>query len=152
MTYDAADVGADPELWVERRIAAPPSSVYAFLTESARWARWQGSKAVVEAVPGGAFVMTLDDGTTAEGRFVTLEPNRRVVFTWGWRGHPTVPPGSTTVEIELAADGDGTLVRLIHRGLPREARDLHRAGWDHYLPRLAAVAEGQDPGPDVQGG
>jgi len=152
VTHDPPNVRTDHEVRVERWIAAPPSSVYAFLTESAKWARWQGESAIVDAVPGGAFVMTLPDGTAAAGQFVTLEPGRRVVLSWGWRGNPTVPPGSTTVEIELVAEGDGTLVRLTHRGLPREARDLHRAGWDHYLPRLAGVAEGRDPGPDTQPG
>ena len=140
---------SDREIRVERRIAAKPSAVYAYLTDSVRWARWQGSRAEVEAVPGGRFRMILANETAAEGSFVSLEPDRRVVFTWGWVGHPTVPPGSTTVEIELSPDGDGTLVRLVHRGLPPEERAIHVAGWDHYLPRLVAAAEGGDPGPDV---
>jgi hypothetical protein len=25
---------------------------------------------------------------------------------------------------------------------------VHRTGWEHYLPRLALVAEGTNPGPD----
>jgi len=147
---DPPAVGATPDIRVERRIAARPAVVYAYLTDSVKWARWQGSIATVEPRPGGRFEMTLGDGTIAEGRFVSLEPDRRVVFTWGWRGHQTVPSGSTTVEVELAQDGDGTLVRLTHRGLPREDQPLHLIGWDHYLPRLATVAEGGDPGPDVQ--
>ena len=48
----------------------------------------------------------------------------------------------------LIPDGEGTLVRLAHRDLPAEARDSHRAGWTHYLDRLAIVAPGGDPGPD----
>jgi uncharacterized protein YndB with AHSA1/START domain len=136
------------ELRVERRIAAPPAAVYAYLTDSDRWARWQGQRAVIEPTPGGLFRMTVANDTTAEGEFVSLEPNRRVVFTWGWIGHPTLPPGSSTVELELLPDGDGTLVRLTHRGLPAEERSIHRAGWDHYLPRLEVAATGGDPGPD----
>jgi uncharacterized protein YndB with AHSA1/START domain len=134
---------------VERRIAARPSAVYAYLTDSVKWARWQGHTAEIEAVPGGRFRMTLVNGTTAEGRFVELQPDRRVVFTWGWQGHATVPPGSSTVEIELAPDGDGTLVRLTHRGLPADEVALHNAGWSYYLPRLEMAAGGGDPGPDV---
>jgi uncharacterized protein YndB with AHSA1/START domain len=137
------------ELRVERRIAARPAAVYAYLTDSERWARWQGESAEIEPVPGGRFRMTVANASTAEGEFVALEPDRRVVFTWGWVGHPAVPPGSSTVEVELLPDGDGTLVRLTHRGLPPEERSIHRAGWDHYLPRLAAAATGGDPGPDV---
>ncbi len=135
-------------LVVERRIAAPPSEVYAYLTDADRWSAWQGERAEADPAPGGAFAMHVRDGPTARGEFVALEPDRRVVLTWGWDGHPAVPPGSTTVEIELIADGDATLVRLTHRGLPNEEVGAHRRGWEHYLPRLAVAAGGGDPGPD----
>jgi len=62
---------------------------------------------------------------------------------------PNIPPGSTTVEVTLAPDGDGTHVRLVHRGLQTpEMREQHRQGWDHYVARLAVAAAGGDPGPD----
>ena len=39
----------------------------------------------------------------------------------------------------LAADGDGSQLRLTHRDLPgAEAAEKHRHGWGHYLERLAA--------------
>ena len=34
------------------------------------------------------------------------------VIPWGWEGDAEVAPGSTTVEITLTADEDGTLLRL----------------------------------------
>jgi uncharacterized protein YndB with AHSA1/START domain len=72
------------------------------------------------------------------------------VFTWGWEGDGSpVPPGSSTVEITLAADGpDGTLLRLVHHGLPLPALDMHRDGWEHYLSRLDVRVAGGDPGLD----
>jgi uncharacterized protein YndB with AHSA1/START domain len=133
---------------VDRHVKAPPRAVYKHLTESALWARWQGVDADIQAVPGGSFRMTMANGQVAEGRFVQLVPDRRVVFTWGWNGHPSVPPGSSTVEIELIPEADGTLVRLTHRGLPPDDVAPHELGWSHFLPRLAAAAEGSDPGPD----
>lgn len=141
-------MSAGRDLRVEKHIAARPSDVYAYLTDAVRWARWQGTSTEIEAVPGGLFRMAMADGSTAEGRFVELVPGQRVVFTWGWQGSPTVPPGSSTVEIDLAPDGDGTLLRLTHRGLPAEDRAIHLIGWDHYLPRLAVAAAGGDPGPE----
>ncbi len=52
-----------------------------------------------------------------------------------------MPPGSSTVEIDLVRDGEGTIVRLTHRDLPAAERDLHGQGWDRFLPMLAeAVA------------
>jgi hypothetical protein len=60
-----------------------------------------------------------------------------------------VPPGSSTIEIELVATETGTTVRFTHRDLPNlEAAGSHAHGWDHYLERLAVVAGGGDPGPD----
>jgi len=82
------------------------------------------------------------------GQFIELVPDRGVVFTWGWIDHTAVPAGSTTVEIDLIADGAGTLLTLTNRGLPTEEVASHTAGWNHYLPRLALVASGGDPGPD----
>ena len=129
-------------------MAAPPAVVYAYLTDSERWSAWQGEEAVVEPRPGGLLRMRMAGGRTAGGRFVELVPERRVVFTWGWVDTPEIPVGSTTVEIELVPDGEGTLVRLTHRNLPPEQAALHRQGWEHYLGRLAMRAEGGDPGPD----
>jgi uncharacterized protein YndB with AHSA1/START domain len=132
-----------------RRIAAPPSVVYAYLTDSEKWVRWQGASATIEAKRGGLFALAMANGTSARGQFVELIPNHRVVFTWGWIDHPGVPPGSSTVEIDLVPEGDGTLVKLTHRGLPRDEVAIHTAGWNHYTARLVIVAEGGDPGPDA---
>jgi hypothetical protein len=52
------------------------------------------------------------------------------------------------VEVSLTPDGEGTIVRLAHRRLPGGAAEQHRRGWGHYLARLAAVAAGDNPGPD----
>lgn len=134
---------------VERRIKARPAAVYGYFTDSGLWARWQGLDATVDARPGGIFRLAMSNGMTARGEFVLLDPHRRVVFTWGWIDHPGVPPGSSTVEVDLIAEGDHTLVRLTHTGLPPEELPLHRVGWEHYLPRLASAAEGIDPGPDT---
>ena len=47
-------------------------------------------------------------------------------------------------------DGDGTLLRFTHSGLPdADATEKHAHGWDHYLERLAIVARGDDPGRDT---
>lgn len=134
---------------VERFISAPAGVVYSYLTSAEKWARWQGSDHVVDPVPGGALTLAMPNGEKARGEFVELMPPTRLVFTWGWEGHPTVPPGSSIVEIELIERAGGTVLRLTHRGLPPEELPLHESGWLHYTARLAAVAEGGDPGPDL---
>ena len=133
------------DIQVSRVIAASPRVVYGYLTESSKWSRWQGEEARIEAHPGGMFLMKMPDGATARGEFVELVPNRRVVFTWGWVDHPGVPPGSSTVEIEIATHDLGSKVTITHRGLPADEIELHSLGWNHHLPRLAAAAEGSTP-------
>ncbi|HXA30158.1 MAG TPA: SRPBCC domain-containing protein [Candidatus Angelobacter sp.] len=138
------------DLVVEQFVQASAETVFSFFTDPERWLQWQGVDGTVEARPGGALRMEMAGGSAAAGHFVEVEPPHRVVFTWGWEGGlHGLPPGTSTVEVELIPQDGGTLVRLTHRDLPNQAlRDDHREGWAAYLARLAAVAEGRDPGPD----
>ena len=130
------------------RLAAAPEAVFPYLTDPERYARWQGVRAELDPQPGGVYRVWMDTGTVAVGEYVEVEPPRRVVFTWGWEGDPEVPPGSTTVEIDLEPDGDGTTLRLRHSGLPTpETAALHEAGWNLFTSRLSEVVAGRDPGP-----
>lgn len=130
------------------RIAAAQETVFAFLTEAAKRARWAGTEADSDPRPGGLHRTVINAGHIVSGEYVEVVPGRRVVCTWGWVDSPRMPPGSSTVEFDLAADDGATVLRLAHAGLPEHARDGHGEVWDHYLPRLAAAASGSDPGPD----
>lgn len=132
----------------EVRIAASPNTVFAFLTDPARIARWQGMRAAGVPRPGGAYRTVINPGHIVSGEYVELVPDRRVVYTWGWVDSEGIPPGSSVVEVTLVADAGGTRLTLTHRGLPAAARTGHGEVWDHYLPRLAAAASGGDAGPD----
>ena len=141
-------MSVDPEvIRLERRIEAPPDAVFRYLTESGLWSRWQGQSAELEPVPGGRVRIRMAEGQVVEGTYVEIRPDRRVVISWGWVGHPRMPPGTTTVEFDLIADGAGTILRLTHRGLPAEDMPIHRQGWDVFVPRLGVAASGGDPGP-----
>jgi len=131
----------------EVRIEAPPEAVFEFFTDPKRYVRWKGRAAELEPEPGGRYRVEISSENVVRGEFVAIDPPRRVVFTWGWEGGP-LPPGATTVEVEFVPDGDGTLLRLTHRGLPEDAKGEHLAGWDHFLPRLQQAAAGADPGAD----
>ena len=155
---------------IERRIAARPETVFSYFTDPERYRLWQGVDAELDPRPGGIFRVTMTgrSRTVASGEYVTIEPPTRVVFTWGWEpidrlpeyldlgqfdglpdGFSGVPPGTSTVEVVLVADGDGTILRVRHSGLPTEAaRRFHTMGWEMTLPRLVDVAEGDDPGPN----
>jgi uncharacterized protein YndB with AHSA1/START domain len=137
----------------EIAIAASPETVWQFLVDPEKSVRWWGQKATFDARPGGEYRIHVIPGHTARGEFVEVDPPRRLVYTWGWEeggdGSNVVPPGSSTVEIELVPDGAGTKLRFLHRDLPgAESVESHGHGWDHYLERLVIAAPGGDPGPD----
>lgn len=133
----------------EMRIAARPETIFPFFTDPARMMRWKGMHVALDPRPGGLYRVDLNGRDIVRGEYVELVPYSRVVFTWGWEGdNAPVPPGASTVEVTLVADGDGTLLRLRHFQLPRATFEPHAQGWDHYLPRLASAASGGNPGPD----
>jgi uncharacterized protein YndB with AHSA1/START domain len=135
----------------EIRVEADPETVFPFLTDPERMVRWIGVGATLDPRPGGAFVLETTGGYSFSGEYLAVEPYSRVVFTWGYGNFPQepnpLPPGSSTVEIELVPDGDETIVRLAHR-VPTDLVEFHAIGWEHYLGRLGIVAAGGDPGPD----
>jgi uncharacterized protein YndB with AHSA1/START domain len=137
---------SSPELVVERRVSVSPDRVFTFFTDAEKWMAWQGTEAEIELIPGGIWRVNVTGDGFASGRIVEVVDNERIVFTWGWEQGPPVAPGSSTVSIELVPDGEGTIIRLTHTGLPPDLIEIHRYGWDHFVPRLAAVAEGRDPG------
>jgi uncharacterized protein YndB with AHSA1/START domain len=133
-----------------RRIEAPPETVYLYFTEPERFRAWLGTDAELDPQPGGEYRIRLtnNSGVSACGRYVELDPPRRVVFTWGFEGLEGLPPGASTVEVTLTRDDDATVVRLVHRGLDgRELCDFHVWGWDIGLDRLVIAGVGGDPGP-----
>jgi uncharacterized protein YndB with AHSA1/START domain len=139
----------------EIRIAARPETVFDFFVDPEKMVRWKGRRAELDPRPGGIYRVEINDQAIARGEYVEIEAPNRVVFTWGWEGQESgvhaVPPGSSRVEVELMPDGDGTIVRLRHLDLPEQSREIHGQGWDMYLGRLAAAAEGRDPGADPGG-
>jgi uncharacterized protein YndB with AHSA1/START domain len=140
----------DPEvLEVTVHIAASPDTVFPYFTDAGRVVEWMGDRATLDSVPGGRYRVHVRDGIEATGEFVEIDPPKRVVLTWGWTGHLTVPPGSTQVVVTLEEEDGGTRVVLRHYGLPSDAqRTHHRTGWEMYLGRLGIRVAGGDPGPD----
>ncbi len=136
---------------VERYIEAAPATVFALFESREAWLSWQGVDATIEAQPGGAFRIDIRGDGWISGEFVEVIDDRRLVFTWGWEGPDApypVPPGGSTVEIDLTPEGSGTRLRLTHRIALPELEEQTRMGWVHYIERLSVRAEGGDPGRD----
>ena len=127
-------------------IGASPETVFRFLTDPKKMMTWLADVVEADPRPGGIIRLAGEPGTVMRGTYVEVVPHRRVVFTWGWEGSSIVPPGSSTVEIELMPDDNGTRLRLRHGGLPDSQVKEHAAGWQRALPKLQAASEGRDPG------
>jgi uncharacterized protein YndB with AHSA1/START domain len=135
----------------EVQIAAPPSTVFAFLTDPDKILRWMGTEATVDPHPGGIYLVNVSGRDIGRGEFTEVVPVHRLAYSFGWEGRETMPPGSSLIEIDLIDEGGGTLLRMTHSGLPdAEACASHEQGWAHYLGRLAVAAAGGDPGPDTR--
>jgi uncharacterized protein YndB with AHSA1/START domain len=135
------------ELTRELRVAARVDTVYRCLTDPEMIVKWFGRRVDADPCVGGRIRIEVNPTATASGEFVELVPNEKVAFTFGWeeKDH-NLKPGASMVTFELRPDGDHTVVRFTHSGLPTE--DLvrsHSEGWDRYLPRLKALGEGKDP-------
>lgn len=139
--------------WVVRRevqIAAPPATVFAFLTDPEKILRWMGTEATVEPHPGGIYLLNVRGKYKARGSFTEVIPVHRLAYRFGWEENEKVPPDSSLIEIDLLDKDGGTLLRMAHSGLP-DAQEVasHDEGWAHYLARLQLAATGGDPGPDL---
>jgi uncharacterized protein YndB with AHSA1/START domain len=135
----------------ETQIAAPPATVFAFLTDPEKILSWMGAEATSEAHSGGLYLVKRVGGrNTARGMFREVVPVHRLAYSFGWEEDEAMPPGSSLVEIDLIERDGGTLLRLTHSGLPDAAhQESHGRGWAHYLDRLAAAASGRNPGVDT---
>jgi uncharacterized protein YndB with AHSA1/START domain len=127
-------------------VDAPCERVYEYFTRPQAIVRWMGEYALLEPEPGGRFTVDVQ-GAPVRGRFLYLDPPHRLVISWGYAGSDRLPPGASTVEVRLTAEGTGTRVDLEHRDLPPAEQPGHATGWTHYLTRLGVAVVG-DPGPD----
>jgi uncharacterized protein YndB with AHSA1/START domain len=136
----------------ETEIAAPPATVFAFLTDPEKILSWMGTEATTEAHPGALDLVKGcggDRGRAARGAFREVVPVYRLAYSFGWEGDEEVPPGSSLIEIDLIDRDGGTLLRITHSGLPNEAKCAgHDRGWAHYLDRLTIAVTGRNPGID----
>jgi len=135
----------------EVQIAAPPATVFAFLTDPDKILSWMGAEATTEVHPGGLYLVKGigKNAVVARGAFREVVPVHRLAYSFGWDGNDEMPPGSSLVEIDLLDRDGGTLLRMTHSGLPNAVQCAnHDRGWAHYMDRLAIAAAGGDPSVD----
>lgn len=117
-------------------IGAPPESVWRALTDPAVIDAWGGGPAEMRAEAGAPFSLW---GGDIYGTVTAAEPPVRLVQEW-WGGAGWKTPSVATFELE--AEGDGTLLTLVHCGVPDDVAADFDAGWDdYYLGPLKELLE-----------
>ncbi len=145
----------DVAVQVEKILHAPPDRVFRAFLEPELMRQWIAPDdldidriSVDPRVDGLVEVWHSRDGKSTgkfEGRFVTIDPPRRLVYRWAFVG--TEPEKGeffdTLVKVELRPWGDGqTQVTVVHERLAelrRGAPHVHArllAGWENCLDKL----------------
>ena len=141
----------DNVLEMERLIPAPPERVFEYWTEPELVAKWFGPgdfdvpSSDLDLRPGGKWRTTIrsPEGQlrTVSGVYSTIEPPRRLVFTWAWDDDNGVRGHETQVTVTLEPTPGGTRLRLVQEDFQnREVRDRHNGGWASSLSKLQRVA------------
>jgi len=122
------------DVLIEQVLPDRPEVVFDWLTEPDLLTAWWPDEAAVDLRVGGDYHMYWSGSdATLRGSFRVVERPARLAYTWSW-DHDALPPRD--VDIELAAEGDGTRLVLRHEaGSDDEAGD-YRDGWTFFLDRL----------------
>jgi len=133
---------------IEKTVLLPVSAdeAFALITQPDRLRRWLAVSARVDVRAGGEFRWTLTPTAVAAGTVTEVDPGRRIVLGFGWE--QPGEPRTDTVTITFEPAGGGTLVRLVHEGLPEDHVKNVLEGWTHFLERLERAAVTGDAGPD----
>ena len=142
----------DRSLRLERTFRAPPGRVFAAWTEATHLARWFGppgaqvARCSLDLRVGGTWAVTLAGnprGLAVSGRYLEIDPPRRLSFTWAWHEDGTLETPrehETVVTIDFRPVDAGTSIALVQSRF-RDAAGAanHRAGWTLALGQLGAA-------------
>lgn len=137
------------EFKFEREISAPASDVFdAWLNPEVPGTTWhEADKLILNPKVEGLFYWRFrPTGTPHFGRFTEVTRPSRIQYTWM---SPNTLGKETTVTVTFKKQSGGTLMTLVHSGLPdHEKAKSHENGWnyflDQFLKRLSDGAPGHD--------
>lgn len=141
----------------ELHIDASPEVVYEVISSPEHLREWWPDDAELDPVLGATGTITFGDPGSPEAKVeqltvVEADPPRRFAFRWVCdNGEAAAAGTSLLVTFDLVPTGGGTLLRFAETGFRErgwEAAVLeetyldHARGWDYFLPRLVAHANG----------
>jgi len=123
------------EFKVERTIPAPPAKVFrAWLNPKTPGTPWhEGEKLILNPKKNGFFYWLIM-GTAHYGRFTKIDQSKRIEHTW--MSQNTLGE-ETTVSVTFKKKAQGTLMTLVHSGIPdSDGGRSHKDGWNYFLDKL----------------
>src|SRR5262245_41388220 len=121
-------------------IAARPSTVFRYFTDSERFASWWGKGSSIDPKPGGTVHIVYPGGATAGGNVLEIEPDSRIVFSYGYDDpQKPIARGGSRVTITVASHPAGTLLSFVHEVGDEATREMHVAGWRFQLSLFANI-------------
>jgi uncharacterized protein YndB with AHSA1/START domain len=141
----------------EIHVDAPPEVVFEVVSQPEHIREWWEAATDVQPTPGSTGELVWADGGNMRANVVpmsvvTVEPPRLFSFRWTHAAGEVAADGnSMLVTFELVPSGEGTLLRLTETGFRERGWEIaelekryheHSTGWDMFVPRIGAVAEG----------
>jgi uncharacterized protein YndB with AHSA1/START domain len=135
-----------------RRVGHPPEDVWSAITDPKQLQSWYMTRAVIASGRGGSIdFISGPSHFHVTGRILRWDPPRLFEHEWKVEPRPELPTGEDSlVRWELARDGDGTRITLVHQRLTRRTATGFAPGTHAFLDRLAAQLDGE-PIPDWMG-
>jgi len=139
-------------LTFSRRVRHPPEDVWSAITDPEQLKSWYMTRAVVTDGKGGSIdFISGPSHFHATGRILRWDPPSLFEHEWNVEPRPELPSGErSVVRWELARDGDGTQITLVHQRLTRRTATGFAPGIHAFLDRLSAQLSGE-PIPDWMG-
>lgn len=127
------------ETGATRAMRASPQQLYrSFTTGWAEWFALKGSL-IADPIPQGQLFFVVEHQGKRHphyGRFLTLEPYRKVELTW-LTGKDGTQGAETVLTVELEPLAEGCQLMLTHRGFyDQERADQHGKSWETILADL----------------
>src|SRR5262245_47136482 len=94
-------------------VKGSPANVYRAFTNGMSLREWLADTSQVDARENGTIFLAWNGGYFAAGRFTTLKPDEKIIFTWQGDGEPA----ATQAEVTLEKQGENTLITLEHSGI-----------------------------------
>lgn len=143
---------ADDELFIQRTFAAPVALVFDMWARAEHMLNWMGPEdsrcveANLDFRVGGEWsariLMERYGESRMGGRYLEIEPDRRIVMTFRWLHTETEPETVVTLTFTAA---DGATIQTFHQApfATVEGRDSHIRGWNQAFDTEQAYAEAQ---------